>query len=89
MHPALRRVDPAGRDFDDLEPGLLRAVEDLDIEAEAARLQLREDPVRDFGREGLEAALRISHTAEHEDSHQPVEDLAHRLPIPGLVEFHL
>src|SRR5205807_8293287 len=38
VDPALGRVDPTGRDLDDLVPSLLRTVEHLDIKAEAARL---------------------------------------------------
>src|SRR5206468_12742642 len=43
----------------------------------------REDPVRGLRRKGLEAALGIVHATEYEDSHQPVEDLPHRFPVPG------
>ncbi len=68
---------------------MLGAIEHLDVEPESAGLQDREDPVRDLRGKGLEAALRIVDTAEHEDPHQAVEDLAHRLPIPGLVQLHL
>src|SRR5207302_9449271 len=38
VDPALGRVDPTGRDLDDLVPSLLRTVEHLDVKAEAARL---------------------------------------------------
>src|SRR5437762_4189532 len=67
MHPALRRVDPAGRYLDDLVAGALRSVEDLDVEAKAAGLQDRKDAVRDLSRERLEAALGVVHAARSEE----------------------
>src|SRR5438445_13826341 len=70
MHPALRRVDPPGGDLDDPIAGVLRPVEDLDVEAEAAGLQRGKDALGHLGRKRLEAALRVPDAAQHEDSDQ-------------------
>src|SRR2546423_15512216 len=89
VHPTLRRIDPAGRHLDDLVAGALGAVEHLDVEPEAASLQHWEHLVRDLRGEGLESALGIMDPAKHEDPNQAVEELPHRLPVPGLVQLDL
>ena len=53
MHPALRRVDPAGWHLNDLVTGLLGAVQHLDIETETARLEHGKHALGHLGGERL------------------------------------
>jgi hypothetical protein len=89
VYATLGIVHPARWDLNDPVACLLGPVEDLDVEAEAMRLKWRKDPLSDLCGEGLEAALRVVHSAEHEDANQSVEYFAHRFPVPGLMQLDL
>ena len=76
---------PAQRHHPNAEAESARQVEHLDVEAKAVDALTAENGPRRIGAEGFEAALRVFDPRHGQRLNDAVEDAAHQMAIPRLV----